>query len=229
MFGLVWGKSQQLCFADDHEYYRALGSLCRHDSYTITFETNSETESWGDAFRIKCLESDDRIPDAFYNAMRTARRINCNDYVQNLYEFHHFDFDVANKVLVGDYNRVKETVPSKYHFDFDEGYRLRFTHYERKKAVKSTVPKPQPIVKQNHKKDVTADRIVSVSKPLAPPKLPLPEPIHVDVGETLTHKVWGKGTVIESGGKYLVVHFSSVGDKRFTNPDAFEKRFLSKE
>lgn len=47
MYSLVWGKAQQLCFADDHEYYRALGSLCRTDSYTITFETNSETESWG--------------------------------------------------------------------------------------------------------------------------------------------------------------------------------------
>ena len=44
MYSLVWGKAQQLCFADDHEYYRALGSLCRTDSYTITFETNSETD-----------------------------------------------------------------------------------------------------------------------------------------------------------------------------------------
>lgn len=47
MTNLVWGKAQQLSFSDDHEYYQALGSLCRRGSYTITFETNSQTESWG--------------------------------------------------------------------------------------------------------------------------------------------------------------------------------------
>ena len=120
MANLVWGKAQQLSFADDHEYYQALGSLCRRGSYTITFETNSQTESWGDAFRIKCLESDSRTPDAFINAMRNARRINCNDYVQNLYEHHDFDFDVANKVLHGDFEKVKRTVPTSYHQDFED-------------------------------------------------------------------------------------------------------------
>ena len=125
MYGLVWGKTQQLCFAEDHEYYRALGSLCRPGAYTITFETNSDTESWSDAFRIKCLLGDDQIPDAFVIAMRTARRINCNDYVQNLYEYHGFDFDVGEKVLIGDYDKVIETVPQQYHSDFKEGYKER--------------------------------------------------------------------------------------------------------
>ena len=99
----------------------SLSAYLEGNPYTITFETNSETESWGDAFRIKCLRSDAQTPDAFINAMRTARRINCNDYVQNLYEYHDFDFDVGNKVLIGNYNKVKQTVPASYHFDFADG------------------------------------------------------------------------------------------------------------
>lgn len=138
MANLVWGKAQQLSFADVHEYYQALGSLCRRHSYTITFETNSQTESWGDAFRIKCLESDSRTPDAFINAMRNARRINCNDYVQNLYEHHDFDFDVANKVLHGDFEKVKRTVPTSYHHDFEEGYNLRFTRYGKRENKRNS-------------------------------------------------------------------------------------------
>ncbi len=64
---LVWGKAQQLIFADDYEYYQALGSLYRPGVYTITFETNSQTESWGDAFRIKCLMDDNHRPDVHEN------------------------------------------------------------------------------------------------------------------------------------------------------------------
>lgn len=131
MARLVWGKVQQLSFFDDHEYYQTLGSLCRRNSYSITFETNSQTNSWGDAFRIKCFEADSKIPDAFLKAMRDAKRINCNDYVKNLYENHDFDFNVVNKVLYGDYEKVKKTVPSKYYRDFDTGYNLNFSRKKR--------------------------------------------------------------------------------------------------
>lgn len=129
MANLVWGKVQQLTVTDEHEYYQALGSLCRRCSYTITFETNSQTESWGDAFRINCLENDSSIPDVFINAMRDARRINCNDYVRNLYKNH--DFDVTNKVLYGDFEKVKRTIPTRYYNDFEEGYHLHFTRYSK--------------------------------------------------------------------------------------------------
>lgn len=57
-------------FADDHKYYQALGSMCRRDSYTITFAINSHTESKGDTFRIKCLEDDIRTPDVFLDEIR---------------------------------------------------------------------------------------------------------------------------------------------------------------
>lgn len=221
MASLVWGKAQQLCFADDHEYYQALGSLCRYDAYTITFETNSETESWGDAFRIKCLLSDSKTPDAFIYAMRTARRINCNDYVQHLYEYHDFDFDVGNKVLIGNYNKVKKTVPVAFYQDFDDGYNFKFTRHG--KPVKPS--KSQSAVV--HKKPVVKPKPVFTPPPK--PEPPKPVLISVSIGEVLVHKSFGKGTVYEIDGNYIRIRFASVGEKSFVNPDAFKNGFLKKE
>lgn len=226
MYSLVWGKAQQLCFADDHEYYRVLGSLCRNDSYTITFETNSETESWGDAFRIKCLRPDSQTPYAFIDAMRTARRINCNDYVQNLYEYHDFDFDVGNKVLIGNYDKVKRTVPTSYHYDFDEGYNLRFTRYGKSKQEKK-----KNAINSNTLRDITK-RAVKTEVKTEPvsviQKAPKPEPVPVSVGETIMHKSFGHGRIISNDGKYIKVHFDAVGEKTFANPGAFEGGFIRK-
>ena len=227
MFSLVWGKAQQLCFADDHEYYRTLGSLCRGDSYTITFETNSETESWGDAFRIKCLRPDNQTPDAFIDAMRTARRINCNDYVQNLYEYHDFDFDVGNKVLIGNYNKVKKTVPTSFHYDFDEGYNLRFTRYEkRNRDKKKSVRVPTSIKIDTEKKTVQPDR--KMNSFIQKETKPAPVPVVVHVGETIIHKSFGVGKVIFAEGKYIKVVFDNSGEKTFANPGAFEGGFIKK-
>lgn len=227
MYGLVWGKAQQLSFADDHEYYRALGSLCRRDAYTITFETNSDTDSWSDAFRIKCLEDDQHTPDAFINAMRTARRINCNDYVQNLYEYHDFDFDVRSKLLIGNYDKVKKTIPASYYYDFDEGYNLRFTRYKKTSNKKSTV------TQRTHKVERRTERIqvkpVAQSngdsmnhKPVEPPT-PM---IKVNVGDKVKHKAYGIGKVYSVNGRYITIQFDEVGNKKFINPDAFNKGFI---
>lgn len=224
MYSLVWGKSQQLCFADDHEYYKALGSLCRSASYTITFETNSETESWGDAFRIKCLRPDSQTPDAFIDAMRTARRINCNDYVQNLYEYHDFDFDVGNKVLIGNYEKVKRTVPKSYYQDFDEGYNLHFTRCnksQREKKAFITKTLKEPVKRKPEPKTIIEPAIKKEVKPE-------PVPISVVLGETIIHKSFGNGKIVSSEGKYIKVLFDTVGEKTFANPGAFEGGFIRK-
>ena len=224
MYSLVWGKAQQLCFADDHEYYRALGSLCRPGSYTITYETNSDTESWSDAFRIKCLRSDNQTPDAFISAMRTARRINCNDYIENLYKYHDFDFDVGNKVLIGEYSKVKNTVPSQYHFDFDEGYNLRFIRYERR-ASKSVIKPKQTTNSLLKTSENTTAKTAPIQKPVSTPK---PKPLPVEVGEKIIHKAFGMGEVFEVDGQYIRIRFSNVGEKSFVNPDAFNGGFIKK-
>ncbi len=52
--------------------------------------------------------------------------------------------------------------------------------------------------------------------------------IQVNVGDILTHKAYGQGRVFEVENKYIRIHFESVGDKSFINPDAFTKGFLKK-
>lgn len=226
MFSLVWGKAQQLCFADDHEYYKTLGSLCRGDSYTITFETNSETEPWGDAFRIKCLRPDSQTPDAFIDVMRTARKINCNDNVQNLYEYHDFDFDIGNKDLIGNYNKVKKTVPTSCHYDFDEGYNLRFIRYENRNRDKRKSVSASITVKAAEKKITQSKRRIEPS--IQKETKPEPVPVAVCVGETVIHKPCGAGKIISAEGKYIKVIFDGVGEKIFANPGAFAGEFIRK-
>lgn len=236
MANLVWGKAKQLSFADNHEYYQALGSLCRYGSYTITFETNSQTESWGDAFRIKCLEIDSRTPDAFINAMRNARRINCNDYVQNLYEQHDFDFDVAHKVLHGNFEKVKRTVPTSYYDDFENGYNLKFTRYSEKESVRhqrADLRKTGSFSRgisgnntllernQNIKKDIDDNTIKKVKIETNYPQL-----IPVKKRDIIIHKAFGEGVVKEIKGIYITILFERVGEKKFVNPDSFNKGFL---
>lgn len=121
MARLDWGRDDQLSFADQEEYYYALGLLCNSDWFSIVYEPNSITNSWTDAFRIQCARCPVELPPAFKDALRTQRRINNNEYVENLYINHKFDYD-GGKYITGDYNKVRTTVPKEYIADFDEGY-----------------------------------------------------------------------------------------------------------
>lgn len=117
-----WGKNGQLQFESDYEYYKSLGALCRPGAFHISFETNSKTDSWGDAFRIRCTGNPDRMTDAFKHAAKSNSRINNNDYIENLVDQHDFTFNTASKIVSGKYDDVKHTVPTQYHDAFDEGY-----------------------------------------------------------------------------------------------------------
>lgn len=121
MANLIWGKDGQLSFANDEEYYYSLGLLCNSNWFNIVYEPNSVTHSWGDAFRIKCSNCPVELPNAFRNALRTQDRINNNEYVENLYNNHNFTYYGSNHIY-GDYNRVRDTVPTIYLEIFDQGY-----------------------------------------------------------------------------------------------------------
>lgn len=121
MAKLVWGKEGQLHFADQDEYYYSLGLLCNSDWFNIVFEPNSLTDSWGDAFRIQCANCPVPLPQAFQDALRSQERINNNEYVENLYSNHDFEYDGV-KYIVGDYETVRKTVPPDYLDVFDDGY-----------------------------------------------------------------------------------------------------------
>nr|WP_315104557.1 hypothetical protein [uncultured Catonella sp.] len=121
MAKLLWGKSGQLEFADEGEYYYSLGLLCNSNWFNIVYEPNSLTDSWGDAFRIQCSNCPVKLPKAFQNALRSQNRINNNEYVANLYKNHHFLYDEI-KYIRGEYQTVRKTIPTEYLADFDKGY-----------------------------------------------------------------------------------------------------------
>ncbi len=56
-----------------------------------------------------------------------------------------------------------------------------------------------------------------------------PKPVSVSKGDIIVHKTWGSGTVYDVTEQLLKVSFPSVGDKKFVNPDAFEKGFIQKK
>ena len=52
-------------------------------------------------------------------------------------------------------------------------------------------------------------------------------PVPVFVGDLLYHKNFGEGVVCEVDDDHICVEFASVGKKKFLNPEAFNKGFLS--
>lgn len=121
MAQLDWGKFDQLSFEDQEEYYYSLGLLCNSNWFKIVYEPNKRTNSWTDAFRIQCANCPVPLPAAFKDALRTQKRINNNDYVENLYSNHMFDYN-GGKYITGDYDKVRTTVPARYIASFDQGY-----------------------------------------------------------------------------------------------------------
>ena len=65
--------------------------------------------------------------------------------------------------------------------------------------------------------------------PVAPEKPKREPPIDIAVGDTVLHKTFGEGCVCESDDGYICVEFASVGQKKFLNPEAFNKEFLWRE
>lgn len=81
---------------------------------------------------------------------------------------------------------------------------------------------------------VYSDAIKTVQDKEVPAKKAITKPsieqtlIPVKVGDVLIHKAYGQGKVYAVEDKYIRIHFKSVGDKSFINPDAFTKGFLKK-
>ncbi len=123
MAKLVWGRDEQLQFADQGEYYYSLGLLCHPGRFNIVYEPNKLTNSWEDAYKIQCANCQVPLPQAFQDALRSQDRINNNEYVDNLFRNHNFKYKEGDdKHIYGDYDDVRETVPDAYLEDFDEGY-----------------------------------------------------------------------------------------------------------
>ncbi len=116
-----FGKNNQVYFANDNEYFYALGYLANNNHAEVYWEHNEDQGAWGSEGRIHCLVPPARFPQNFtFTAGKGSvyARINCNDYVGVLVRTHHFAINGA----LNNYATIISTVPSQYHADFIAGY-----------------------------------------------------------------------------------------------------------
>ena len=101
---LKFGKSPELLFSNEFEFYRILGQIANSEYCTITFETNSDTGSYSDVYRIRINGNIDLLVDGMKSKLKTGNRINCHPYVQYLVS--NFSLVLAEKKVICDYNKI---------------------------------------------------------------------------------------------------------------------------
>lgn len=121
-----------LKFNNEKEYYTALGSFCNRKAFSITYEPNKLTGSYGDAYRLRKLSTAKELINPIKDAIRTNGRINCNKYVNNLIKKH--NFLLSGKRIRGNLENVIKTVPEKYVADFIQGY-VKSAEIDNKKLI----------------------------------------------------------------------------------------------
>ena len=218
MVKLQYGKQGQVSFRDLNEYYFALGFLANSKNADLRWENNEDLGAWGSEGRIHCLVPQSKFPQFFrFTAGRGAvyARINCNEYVACLIYDHNFNYNGSNQ----DVGKILETVPEKYRDIFKEGFggNLDINPTYKKPRTSSHTEHTRPNVQTIQDKPV--NEAAYINSNLLP----------VSKGDIIIHKSFGRGIVYSVEGKYIRIRFSTVGQKMFIYPDAFEKGFLKKE
>lgn len=110
---LHWGNQNQLSFANEEEYYMALGIFANPKLARVYIEDNAKRGSFSDANRLHIYSEAQRsnLPQALKNAMKDGGRINCNPYVNNLIKNH--GFVLSGNVVVATLENVLETIPKE--------------------------------------------------------------------------------------------------------------------
>lgn len=113
----------QIQFANEHEYYQALGYLAKSDGTTsIHWEHNENQGAWGSEGRIHFYSATPGIPGFFkLTAGRgnVQHRTNCNEFIENIV--------INNSFVIGgmqDRSSIRATIPKKFIADFDYGLTL---------------------------------------------------------------------------------------------------------
>lgn len=218
MIKLRYGKQGQVSFRDLNEYYFALGFLANSTNAELRWENNDDLGAWGSEGRIHCLVPQSKFPQFFrFTAGRGVihARINCNEYVECLIYDHNFNFNGNNQ----DVSRILETVPEKYRDVFKEGFGGNID-------INPAYKKPQTSNQTEYlypNGKTAQDKQENEEEHIGSNLLP------VRKGDIIIHTAFGRGVVYSVEGKYIRIRFSTVGQKMFINPDAFERGFLKKE
>lgn len=110
---LKWGNQGQLIFANESEYYMALGIFANPRLARVYIEDNAKRGSFSDANRLHIYSETQRanLPQALKNAMKDGGRINCNPYVDNLIKNH--GFVLSGNVVMATLENVLKTIPKE--------------------------------------------------------------------------------------------------------------------
>ena len=123
MYQPRFGTRNQVQFNNEHEYYELLGYLAKSDGTTsLVWEHNEEQGAWDSEGRIQFNTSNRPYAATLSHTAgvgKIASRVNCNDFVQNLYDNHNFVNGGTQNVTA-----IRATIPEEYLADFDRGLNL---------------------------------------------------------------------------------------------------------
>jgi len=224
MIKLSYGSQRQVSFPNFQEYYFALGFLANQRNAEIRWENNEDQGAWGSEGRIHCLVPETRFPQYFrFTAGRgnVYARINCNEYVGTLVNDHNFRYNTRYQNV----QEILKTVPEDYRQAFQNGYGSQIPNQPAYQKPANAYPSSGR--SSNNSGAVQANR--SAAPAVSSTKIQSkPEPIKVQLGEQVEHKVFGLGTIYEIDGDYVRVEFPKEGKKSFVNPQSFLGGFLKK-
>ena len=126
MYKQSFGTINQVRFANENEYYEAIGYLAKStNDVAIRWERNKESGAWENEGRIEFYIIKNSIPTSCYfkhtagNGGNILSRTNCNEFVKNLVDNHNFSYGfIQNSVA------IRNTIPEEYLEDFDRGFNL---------------------------------------------------------------------------------------------------------
>jgi len=121
MTQLEFGRSKQLKFLSEIDFYYSLGFLASSKRTSLHWENNETAGAWGSEGRIHCHRDIITFPIPLSNIFskgngRIIHRINCNEYIQYLVEKHLFQLG-SNQNIVN----IIGTIPAIYLAHFNLG------------------------------------------------------------------------------------------------------------
>jgi hypothetical protein len=216
MIKLSYGLRKQVSFPNFYEYYFALGFLANSNNAELKWENNDDQGAWGSEGRIHCLVPEIRFPQCFkFTAGRgnVYARINCNEYVATLVNVHNFQYNSSYQ----DVEEIIKTVPPEYKDSFRDGYNSKLNF--------SSAYKENSIHHQQSRQSLTKTKIMDSKKIM--PKAQTTILVEIAIGNKVSHKKFGVGTVIKIDKNIIHVTFAEYGEKMFLNPNSFTEGFLT--
>ena len=122
MYKNSFGTNGQVRFENENEYYQLIGYLSKSDgTSSIVWEHNEEQGAWASEGRIQFFNT---IPSIFHMQLTAGvgniwRRVNCNEFVENLRADHHFVIGAVQNI-----DDIRSTIPANFLVDFEFGLQL---------------------------------------------------------------------------------------------------------